>query len=74
MYGNTGKYFAPSHCHLFGPLKYNMRGQHYKNDEAVQQNMHTWLQNTGRDYYCTSIFSLAECWLKCLDHSGNFKE
>jgi transposase len=34
---------APSDYHLFGPLKYHLRGHHCKTDEAVQEAVRSWM-------------------------------
>jgi transposase len=65
---------TPSDDHLFGPLKDYMRSQHYKNDEAAQQTVCTWLQNTETDFCHSRILKRLQCWLKCLSRSGDLVE
>jgi hypothetical protein len=51
-----------------------MRGQHYENDEAVQQTVRTWLQNAETDFYHSGIFRLVQHCQKWPDSSGDFGE
>jgi histone-lysine N-methyltransferase SETMAR len=46
---------TPSDYHLFGPLKYHLRGHHYGTDEAVQEAVLSWLRGAGTDIYCRGI-------------------
>jgi hypothetical protein len=36
--------------------------------------MHTWLWNTGTDFYHSGLFKLMLCWQKWLVSSGDFME
>jgi len=58
--------------HLFSALKDHMRGQHYENDDTVQEAVQSWLQVAGMDFYCRRIFKLVQCWQKCVDCPGDF--
>jgi hypothetical protein len=51
---------ALSGYHLFWILKYHMRGQHYMNDNAVQEGIYSWLQGDGMDFF-TAVGSLSAC-------------
>jgi len=51
-----------------------MRGQHYENNDAVQETMHTWLQSSGMNFYHSGIFKLMQHWQKYMDYSGNLVE
>jgi len=44
--------------HLFGILKDHMRGQHYENDDTVQEATHSWMQGAGTDFYHSAARNL----------------
>jgi hypothetical protein len=58
-------------CHVFWTLRDHMRGQHFEYNEAFQQTMCSWLQNTETDFYHNRIFKLLWCRQKYLNHSGS---
>jgi hypothetical protein len=49
---------APSDYHLFGPLKYHLRGHYYDTDEAVQEAVRSCLRGAGTDFYRRGIFKI----------------
>jgi transposase len=61
----------PSDYHLFGPLKYHLRGHHYETDEAVQEAVRSWLRGAGTDFYSRGIFKILQR-QKCIDLDGDF--
>ena len=65
---------APSDYHLFGFVKNQMRGQHYKTNEALQTAVRQCLWATGTEFYCKGIFKLPERWEKCVQRNGDYVE
>jgi hypothetical protein len=51
--------FGPLRLPLVRPLKDHLRGHHYETDEAVQEDVRTWLSGAETDFYC--IQSLRFC-------------
>ena len=44
-------HLAPSDFHLFGPLKNNLFGRHFANDDAVIQEVTLWLRQRPKDFF-----------------------
>jgi len=65
---------APSDYDLFGFVKNQMRGQHYKTNEALQTAVRQCLWATGTEFYCKGIFKLPERWEKCVQRNGDYVE
>jgi histone-lysine N-methyltransferase SETMAR len=61
---------ALSDCHLFGLLKYHLRGHHYETDEAVQEAV----LRAGTYLYRRDIFKILQRWKKCIDRDRDFVE
>jgi len=48
-----------------------MRAQHHKNDDAIQEAVHSWLQGDRMDFHHNRIFNLVQYWQKSVDHCGD---
>jgi hypothetical protein len=51
--------FSLSDYHVFGILKYRMRGQHCEDDKAVQEVVRSWLRDT--EWITTAARFLSSC-------------
>jgi hypothetical protein len=49
---------GPSDYHLFVILKYHMRGQHYENENAVQEAVRSWLWSADQISTAVEVLSL----------------
>jgi len=66
---------APSDYHLFGFVKDQLRGHHYKEStEAIQKAVRQCLRMAGTEFYRRGIFKLPERWEKCVERCGNYVE
>jgi len=65
---------APSHYHLFGFVKNQIRGQHYEMNKALQTAVRQCLRAAGMEFYRKGIFKLPEQWEKCVQRNGDYVE
>ncbi|GFR75800.1 histone-lysine N-methyltransferase SETMAR [Elysia marginata] len=65
---------APSDCHLFGPLKRELAGKRFDDDEELVDHVRKWLQNLERGFFRESIYSMVRRWQKCVDRLGCYVE
>jgi len=42
---------APSNYHLFGPLKYALRGRRFSTDKEVREAVHKWLCDQTKTFF-----------------------
>jgi hypothetical protein len=64
---------APSDFHHFWPLKYSLRGCHFRSDEEVKEAMHDWLAQQPEDFF-QRFYALVECWRRCVERCGDYNE
>ena len=57
---------APSDYHLFGPLKNDLLGTKFSDDEAVKEICREWLKSQPRYFYAKRILKLVHRWEKCI--------
>ena len=65
---------APSDFHLFGPLKEELGGQRFEDDEEVEAFVLNWLTTRPRSFYEEGIKKLLIRWEKCVAQSGDYVE
>jgi len=51
---------ALSDYHLFGVVKNQVRGQHYKTNEVLQTAVRQCLWAAGKEFFCKGTFKLPE--------------
>ena len=64
---------APSHYHLFGPLKEALMGCRFTSDQEVKETVHAWL-STQPISFSESIRKLVQKWNKCVEKHGDYVE
>ena len=65
---------AQSDYHLFGPLKFSLRGINHNNDNEVKKAVKSWLINQPQEFYRRGIESLSQRWIKAITRQGQFVE
>ena len=65
---------APSDFFLFGPLKDNLRGQKFDNDEEVQTAVKAWLRQRTPDFFANGFAQWKNRWDKCVERGGDYVE
>ncbi|GFS19423.1 histone-lysine N-methyltransferase SETMAR [Elysia marginata] len=58
---------APSDYHLFGPLKRELAGKSFDDDEELVDHVRKWLQNLDGSFFREGIYSMVRRWQKCVD-------
>jgi histone-lysine N-methyltransferase SETMAR len=53
-------YLAPSDFHLFGPLKNQLGGKCFTDDEEVETEVQKWLRQQSRDFYAVVFNALVK--------------
>ena len=65
---------APSDYHLFGPLKRELAGKRFDDDEELVDHVRKWLQNLDGSFFREGIYSMVWRWQKCVDRLGCYVE
>jgi len=65
---------APSDFHLFGPMKYGLRTQHFPSNDAVVRAVKQWATSAGADFYECGMQALVHRWRKCIANGGDYVE
>ncbi|XP_023721222.1 histone-lysine N-methyltransferase SETMAR-like [Cryptotermes secundus] len=65
---------APSDSHLFGPLKYRLRGKRSSDDEDVETEVRKWQRRKSKDLYAAGFDALAKRRNKCISVGGGYVE
>ena len=65
---------APSDFHLFGPLKVNLRGNHYGSDDDVKKAVKSWLKAQPASFYERGIHALVNRWKSVAERNGDYVE
>jgi hypothetical protein len=65
---------SPGDYHMFGPLKESQGGQHFDDDEQVENCVRKWLQTRPPSFYDAGIKKLPIRWQKCIEKGGNYVE
>ncbi|GFR58959.1 histone-lysine N-methyltransferase SETMAR [Elysia marginata] len=61
---------APSDFYLFGPLKRELVGKRFDDDEELVDHVRKWLQNLDGSFFREGIYSMVRRWQKCVDRLG----
>jgi hypothetical protein len=59
---------APSDFHLFRPMNYGLRGQHFPSNDAILRVVKQW---AGADFDECGMQALVHCWRKCIANGGD---
>ena len=51
---------APSDFHLFGPMKENLRGQKFADDDEIMETVQSWLKATPKSFFLEGILKLVD--------------
>ena len=65
---------APSDYHLFGPLKRELAGKRFDDDEELLDHVRKWLQNLDGSFFREGIYFMVRRWQKCVDRLGCYVE
>ena len=60
--------------YLFGPLKRELAGKRFDNDEELVDHVRKWLQNLDGSFFREGIYSMVRRWQKCVDRLGCYVE
>jgi histone-lysine N-methyltransferase SETMAR len=67
-------HLAPSDFQLFGPLKYQLGGKRFADDEMVETEVRKWPAQESKDFYAAGFEALVKRWDKCINASGGYVE
>jgi len=62
---------APSDFHLFGPMKENLQGQKFADDNEVMEAVQSWLKATPKSFFLEGTRKLVDRWTKCVAKQGD---
>jgi hypothetical protein len=65
---------SPCDYHMFGPLKEALGGQHFDDDEQVENFLHKWLQTRPPSFYNAGFKKLPIRWKKYTEKGRNYVE
>ncbi|GFR99319.1 histone-lysine N-methyltransferase SETMAR [Elysia marginata] len=65
---------APSDYHLLGPLKCELAGKRFDDDEELVDHVRKWLQNLDGCFFREGIYYMVRRWQKCVDRLGCYVE
>lgn len=65
---------APSDFHLFGPLKDNLKGQKFDDDEAVKVAVRAWVRQCSPEFFTSGFDNWRNRWSKCVARHGGYVE
>ena len=63
---------APSNFFLFPNLKKDIRGCHFRSDEAVVKAVAEWVDGKDPDFFSSGLMALEHRWSKCITLEGNY--
>ncbi|GFR66881.1 histone-lysine N-methyltransferase SETMAR [Elysia marginata] len=63
---------APSHNHLFDPIKQDLRGKHNENDEEVKNVVKMWQKEQPKQPYEAGIRVFVKRWNVALERGGDY--
>jgi hypothetical protein len=69
-----GPDFAHSDFHLFGPMKDELRGQHFPDNNAVIAAARKCVASDHANFYERSMQALVHRWRKCIASGGDYVE
>lgn len=65
---------APSDFHMFGPMKDYLRGQRFKDDDAVKSAVRAWIRQCTPEFFVNGFINWRNRWEKCVACSGDYIE
>jgi hypothetical protein len=65
---------ASSDFHLFGPLKKQLGGKRFADDEEVETEVRKLLRQQSEDFYAAGLDALVKRWDKCENVGGGYVE
>ena len=65
---------APSDFHLFGPLKRELAGKRFDDNDELVDHVRQWLQSLDGSFFREGIYSMVRRWQKCVDRLGCYVE
>lgn len=63
---------APSDYHLFRSMAHYLVGKSFKNDDDLKSGCQQFFDSKNQQWYTAGIKSLAERWIKCVEHNGAY--
>ena len=65
---------SPREYHMFGPLKEELGGHHFDDDDGVETFVCNWLRTRPDSFFDDGIKKLPIVWGKCVDKRGDYTE
>mgnify|MGYP001852539487 CR=1 FL=1 len=65
---------VPFGFYLIMPVKVQLCGQRFPNDNTVITTVKQWDTSAGADFYAYSMQVLIHCWQKCIANGGDYVE
>ncbi|GFR63333.1 transposase [Elysia marginata] len=65
---------APSDFYLFLKLKEHIKGKHFEDDDAVQEDVRRWFRGKPHEFFADGMRKLIWRWRACVDKEGNYVE
>jgi hypothetical protein len=65
---------TPSNCNAFSPLKEELHGHWFSNDEEVKEAMHTWFWEQPKTCFSNGIRKLVDRYKKYVELQGDYVE
>ena len=57
--------------HLFGPMKENLRGHKFADDDEIMERVQCWLEATPKSFFLEGIRKLVDRWTECVAKRGD---
>ena len=61
-----------SDYHLFRSMAHYLVGKSFKNDDDLKSGCQHFFDSKNQQWYTAGIKSLAERWIKCVEHNGTY--
>ncbi|GFR99457.1 histone-lysine N-methyltransferase SETMAR [Elysia marginata] len=58
---------APSDFYLFPKLKEHIKGKHFEDDDAVQEDVRRWFRGKPHEFFADGMRKLIWRWRACVD-------
>ncbi|GFN98065.1 histone-lysine N-methyltransferase SETMAR [Plakobranchus ocellatus] len=65
---------APSHFHLFGPLKRHLGGKKFEDEDELIGEVRDWFSKLDANFFSQGTYSLLPQWQKCIALHGDYTE
>ena len=66
--------YSPSDYFLFPNLKKDIRGRHFRSNEAVVAAVEEWVRDKDPGFFSSGLMALEHRWSKCIILEGNYIE